>query len=74
MLFRSPFPIPFIKTATDDNVRPSAARKYAAKLASFGMASHFYETAGGQHALSDTPQDAAYYDAMLYTYLADRLM
>lgn len=70
---RHPFPAPLIKTATDDDVLPSQARKYAAKLAAFGMPFYYFETAGGRHALADTPQDAAYYDALVYTYLAERL-
>jgi prolyl oligopeptidase len=70
---RVPFPAPLLKTATDDTVLPSAARKYAAKLASMEMPYYFYESAGGRHNLWDTPQDAAYYDALLYTYLAEEL-
>jgi prolyl oligopeptidase len=68
-----PFPTPLIKTATDDDVLPSQARRYAATLASFGIPFYYFESAGGRHALGDTPQDVAYYDALLYTYLAERL-
>jgi prolyl oligopeptidase len=70
---RHPFPAPLIKTATDDDVLPSQARNYAAKLASFGMPYYYFETPGGRHALAETPQDAAYYDALVYTYLAEKL-
>jgi prolyl oligopeptidase len=70
---RFPFPAPLIKTSTDDDVLPSQARQYAAKLASFGMRFYYFETASGRHTLADTPQDAAYYDALVYTYLGERL-
>jgi prolyl oligopeptidase len=70
---RLPFPAPLIKTATDDDVLPSQARKYASQLGSFGLPFYYFETAGGHHSLADTPQDAAYYDALVYTYLAERL-
>lgn len=70
---RDLFPVPLIKSATNDDVLPTQARKYAAKLSAFGLPYYYLESAGGGHALADTPQDAAYYDALVYAYLAERL-
>jgi prolyl oligopeptidase len=71
---RPHFPAPFLKTATNDSVLPTPARQYAAKLDSFGLPYYFYESADGRHNMWATPTDAAYYEALLYTYLAERLM
>jgi prolyl oligopeptidase len=70
-----PFPDPFILTSTtDDQVPRALPRRFAAKLESLGLPYLFLETAEGGHGLAVTPQEHAEVDAMIYTYLARRLM
>lgn len=71
---REAFPIPFISTSTTDvYVSPGMARKYAARLASMSMPFFFYENPEGGHAAWSTPPQRARYEALVYTYLWDRL-
>lgn len=70
------FPPPFIATAsTDGSVFVFSARKYAAKLLSYGIDCFFHEQSEGGHApWGVTADDRAHYDALVYTYFAERLM
>jgi prolyl oligopeptidase len=69
------FPAPLLVTSTQDiSVYPAHARRFAAKLDSLGMPFYFYETAEGGHQVYATAQQEAEYEALLFTYLAKRLM
>jgi prolyl oligopeptidase len=69
------FPVPLLFTATtDDVVHPAMTRRYAAKLESLGMPFYFYESAEGGHGYGVTPEQLAVHDALVYTYLAERLL
>ena len=68
------FPPFVITSTTDDQVHPSQARKFAAKMESLGMPFLFYETEEGGHAAASTPDARAMLDALEYTYLAQQLM
>jgi prolyl oligopeptidase len=70
-----PFPTPLIITsATDSNVFPAQARRFAAKAGSLGLPYLYWETAEGGHGAATTPEQAAENDALMFVYLAQRLM
>lgn len=71
----SRLPHPFIITSrTDEQAHPAFARKYAAKMESFGLPFLFYESPEGGHAIWSTRAQRAHYEAMFYSYHAERLM
>ena len=72
--FKKSFPPFIITSTTDDQVHPSQARKFAAKMESLGMPFLFYETEEGGHAAANTPEAQATLDALEYTYLAQQLI
>lgn len=72
---RADFPMPFILTSTkDDRVHPGHSRKFAARIEALGMPFLFYESPEGGHFLASTPPERAMIDALVFTYLARRLM
>jgi prolyl oligopeptidase len=69
------FPAPLLMTSTtDDVVHPAMTRKYAAKMEALKMPFLYYESSEGGHGISATPKELAVRDALMYSYLADRLM
>jgi prolyl oligopeptidase len=70
----SEYPIPLIVTSTtDDDVPPSLARRFAAKMERLAMPMHFFETDDGGHGITATQADRARYEAMKYEYFLRRL-
>ncbi len=68
------YPRPFIYTTTrDDRVHPAHARKFAAKLESFGDPVYFFENTEGGHGAGVTAAQQAKAEALLYTYLWQQL-
>jgi prolyl oligopeptidase len=69
------YPEPYITTNTeDDRVHPGHARKFAAKLESFGDPYLFYENTFGGHANDADPELNARRWARHYVYLTQKLM
>ncbi|WP_007468882.1 prolyl oligopeptidase family serine peptidase [Segniliparus rugosus] len=69
------YPAPFIWTTTkDDRVGPQHARKFAAKLASFGDPYFFYEVTEGGHGSGANIAQSAVTTALEYTYFQRQLM
>jgi prolyl oligopeptidase len=69
------YPEPYITTNTeDDRVHPGHARKFAAKLESFGDPYLYYENTFGGHANDADPELNARRWARHYVYLAQKLM
>jgi prolyl oligopeptidase len=69
------YPEPFIWTTTkDDRVGPQHARKFAAKLASFGDPYLFYEAPEGGHGAGSSIAQSAVTTAPEYTYFQRQLM
>ncbi|HEY4101833.1 MAG TPA: prolyl oligopeptidase family serine peptidase [Gemmatimonadales bacterium] len=69
------YPTPLIWTTTkDDRVGPQHARKFAAKMASFGDPYFFYEVTEGGHGSGANLKEEAHTNALEYTYFASRLM
>jgi len=68
------YPVPFFTTSTrDDRVHPAHARKMVARMQELGHDLFFYEnTVGGHPGASDYAQTASI-EAMIYSYLWDRL-
>lgn len=68
------YPVPFFTTSTrDDRVHPAHARKMVARMQEMGHDLFFYEnTVGGHPGASDYAQTARI-EAMIYSYLWDRL-
>jgi prolyl oligopeptidase len=72
---RDGFPAPLVKTSTNDAATMVfGPRKYVAKLASLDMPYFYYESPEGGHSCGVTPQQVALCQALVYTYLAERLM
>jgi prolyl oligopeptidase len=67
---------PLVTTSTSDpHVRPYWARKYVAKLLAAGVRARYFEApVGGHNAHGFTPVDAAFHDALVFSYLRERLM
>jgi hypothetical protein len=57
----------------DDRVHPSHARKMVAKLEAMGQKPLYYENIEGGHGGAADIKQAAYVDALTYTFLASRL-
>jgi prolyl oligopeptidase len=69
------YPEPFIWTTTkDDRVGPQHARKFAARLAEFGIPYYFYEVIEGGHASGANLKERAHTTALEMTYFARKLM
>jgi prolyl oligopeptidase len=72
---KTEFPVPLIMSATtDDVVPPAQPRRFAAKMESLEMPFLYYEAAEGGHGSGYAPETRAEFDAIFYTYLAERLM
>lgn len=68
------YPVPLIFTSTkDDRVHPAHARKMTAKMESMGLGVISFENLEGGHAGASNNQQTAFFTALNYTYLADRL-
>ena len=68
-------PKPLIITSTtDQTVFPAQARRFAAKLEDLGIPFLFRETSEGGHSMASTPGERADLDALIYTYLSQRLL
>lgn len=64
----------FYTTTRDDRVHPGHARKMAAKMLGMGHPVYYYENTEGGHGAGVTPEQRARMNAIIYTYLTDRLM
>ncbi len=64
----------FITSTKDDRVHPGHARKMAAKMLDMGHPLYYHETIEGGHGAASTNAQEADMWAMMYTYLADKLM
>lgn len=68
------YPVPLIFTSTkDDRVHPGHARKMAARLQEMGHEVIYYENIEGGHAGASNNPQTAYFTALNYAYLWDRL-
>jgi prolyl oligopeptidase len=68
------YPPPFVATSTTDTgLVPGISRKYSAKLQSYGIAAYFFESFEGGHGTWVTPTEHAQYEALVYTYMSERL-
>jgi prolyl oligopeptidase len=68
------YPVPLIHTSTkDDRVHPGHARKMTARMMSHGHEVEYYENIEGGHAGSSNNAQRAYFAALSYSYLWDRL-
>jgi len=69
------YPEPFIWTTTkDDRVGPQHARKFAARLAEYGIPYLFYEVTEGGHGSGANLKEKAHTTALEMTYFAQKLM
>jgi prolyl oligopeptidase len=69
------YPEPFIWTTTkDDRVGPQHARKFAARLAEYGIPYLFYEVIEGGHGAGANLKEKAQTNALEMTYFTRRLM
>ncbi len=66
-------PTLYISNRNDDRVHPAHARKMAARQASLGNPTWYFEHAAGGHAGIATPQMQAEREALLYTFLMGQL-
>lgn len=68
------YPVVFFNTSTrDDRVHPGHARKMVAKMESLGHKVYYYENIEGGHGASSTNKQAAYQNALIYSYLLKQL-
>lgn len=68
------YPVPLIFTSTkDDRVHPGHARKMAAKMEELGFEVIYYENLEGGHAGASNNPQTAFFTALNYAYLWDRL-
>jgi prolyl oligopeptidase len=63
----------FLTSTRDDRVHPGHARKMAAKMQSLGQNILYYENIEGGHGGSANNQQAAYMNALAYTFLREEL-
>lgn len=69
------YPEVFIITSTkDDRVHPAHARKMAARMMQQGHPLYYFETIEGGHGAASTNEQAAFNQAMMFTYLKKKLM
>ena len=69
------YPQPFIwTTSNDDRVGPQHARKFAARLAEYGIPYLFYEVIEGGHAAGANIDESAHTDALETVYFTRQLM
>jgi prolyl oligopeptidase len=69
------YPRPLVWTTTkDDRVGPQHARKFAARLAEYGVPYYFYEVTEGGHGAGANLRQTAHTSALEMTYFARQLM
>ncbi len=69
------YPMPLIWTTTkDDRVGPQHARKFAARMAEYGMPYLYYEVIEGGHGSGANAIQSAHTTALGYTYFTRQLM
>jgi len=69
------YPEPYIYTSTkDDRVHPGHARKMAQRLEDMGIDFLYYENIDGGHAGAANLEETAHSQALIYSYLAGKLM
>jgi len=69
------YPQPFIwTTSKDDRVGPQHARKFAARLAEYGIPYYFYEVTEGGHGAGANIKEQARTTALRMTYFSRKLM
>lgn len=69
------YPEPFVYTTTkDDRVGPQHARKFAARLAEYGVPYLYYEATEGGHSAGVNAREVAQEHALELTYLTRKLM
>jgi len=69
------YPEPYIYTSTkDDRVHPAHARKMAQRLEDMGINFLYYENIDGGHAGAANLEETAHSQALIYSYLAGKLM
>ncbi len=69
------YPEPYIYTSTkDDRVHPAHARKFAQRLEDMGLPFQYYENIDGGHAGAANLEETAHSQALIYSYLAGKLM
>jgi prolyl oligopeptidase len=69
------YPEPYIWTTTkDDRVGPQHARKFAARMAEYGLPYLFYEDTAGGHSGDADIEQGARLQALQMTYFAQKLM
>ena len=61
-------------TTKDDRVGPQHARKYAARLAEYGIPYYYYEVIEGGHGSGANQKERAHTSALEYTYFTRQLM
>ena len=66
-------PVLFTTSTRDDRVGPHQARKMAARMLEFGSDASFYENIEGGHGAAADNAQAAFMNALSYTYLWDHL-
>ncbi|HET6362640.1 MAG TPA: prolyl oligopeptidase family serine peptidase [Gemmatimonadota bacterium] len=64
----------FYTTTRDDRVHPGHARKMTARMLEMGHPVWYYENTEGGHGAGVTPEQQARMYAIIFTYLAERLM
>jgi prolyl oligopeptidase len=70
---RSHWLAPLILATSTDGAFTVFARKYAARLEHWNMPYFYYEAAEGGHGFGTTVEELATHDAIVFTYLAQRL-
>ena len=69
------YPQPFIwTTSKDDRVGPQHARKFAARLAEYGIPYYFYEVTEGGHGAGANIKEQALTTALMMTYFSRKLL
>lgn len=68
------YPEVFFTTRTrDDRVHPGHARKMVAKMNDMGYTTYYYENTEGGHAGSSTNEQSAKSNALMFSYLLNKL-
>ncbi|MFD3549280.1 prolyl oligopeptidase family protein [Streptomyces sp. NPDC058655] len=66
-------PLLLLTSTRDDRVHPGHARKMAARLRELGQRVHFHEHLGGGHAGATDHRQTAFNEALVHTFLWERL-
>jgi len=69
------YPVPLVWTTTkDDRVGPQHARKFAARMAEYGIPYWFYEVTEGGHSAGANLKQQAFTSALEFTYFSRQLI